>query len=90
MTLTRSGAVLATNLPCQVDTVSIPIDLMGRSDIPVDLYELYSLGWNTPAPQRGDYFTNQASGAVYQVFGNPYIADGTVQCRVTKYLGSTP
>ena len=90
MTLKRAGTVLAQNLPCQLDTVNIPIQFMGRSDIPVDLYALASLGWNTPAPQRQDYFIDQATNTAYQVYGNPYVADGTVQCQVTKYLGGTP
>ena len=91
MTLKRTGVgTLASDLPMQIDTMSIPIELLGRADIPVDLYDLYSLGWDTPTPQRSDYLTDQASGITYQVYGNPYIADGTVQLRATKYLGVTP
>jgi hypothetical protein len=90
MTLKRAGSTLAKNLRCQLDTVNIPLELMGRQDIPTDLYDLYSLGWDTPAPQRGDYFTDQATNITYQVYGNPYIADATIQMRVTRYLGVTP
>lgn len=91
MTLKRGTTTLASNLPCQVDVFSIPIELMGRADIPVDLYDIYSLGWDSPAPQRSDYFIDEAPGGLtYQVYGNPYVADGTVQLRATKYLGVTP
>ena len=91
MTLTDSaGNVRASGLLCQLDTVNLPWNLEVQSLVPTDWFDLYSMGWTSPIPNRGDYFVDQASGTKYSMFSTVFIGPDTVQVRVTKYSGVTP
>lgn len=90
MTLQRAGSALAQHLPCQLDTVNIPLNLEVQGSIPTDWYDLYSIGWTSPVPQRGDYFIDEATSTHYSVFGNIGQYAGHLECRVTRYAGATP
>lgn len=88
MTLTtEGGTTIQANLPCQLDTVNIPWNAEVQGLIPTDWYDLYSIGWTSPVPQRGQYFVDQTSGARYQVFGNPAAYVDHIEVRVTRYPG---
>ena len=87
MTLTtEAGVTIKQNLPCQLDTVNIPWN-MEIGLIPTDWYDLFSIGWKTPVPARGQYFVDQATSARYQVFGNPATYNDHLEVRVTRYPG---
>lgn len=94
MTLQHSNnTVVAQHLPAQLDTVNIPFNMDVGGWIPDDSYDLYSLGWISPVPIRGDYFVDEAdpSGKTkYSVFGNPAVYFDHIECRLTKYAGTTP
>jgi hypothetical protein len=83
-------AVLATNLPCQVDTVNLPWNMEAQGSIPDDWFDIYSLGWISPVPSRGNYFVDQATGTKYQVFSVTASYIDHLECRVTRYAGTTP
>lgn len=89
-TLTDSQGNPAVNLPVQVDTVNVPIELEVQGTIPVDYFEFYSLGWVTPVPIRGNYFVDQATGAKYTVCGRPAVYSSHLEMRVSLPLGVTP
>lgn len=91
MTLEHSnGTVVARDLTCQLDTVNIPLNMEGQGLIPTDWFDLFSLGWTSPIPGRGDYFVDQATGTKYSVFGEPGVYFDHIECRLTKYAGTTP
>lgn len=90
MTLQRNGSPIATDLPVQLDVVNIPIDLMVSGNVPVDLYDLYSLGWTSPIPLRSDYFVDQVTGVKYSVYGNPGVYFDHVECRISRYAEGAP
>ncbi len=91
MTLTEeNGTVIATGLSCQLDTVNLPWNNEVQGLVPTDWYDLYSNGWDSPVPERGNYFVDETSGVKYQVFSTVFQGIGTLQMRVTKYSGSTP
>lgn len=91
MTLQHAdGTVLATGKPCQLDPVNLPWMMEGQGMIPVDSYDLYTIGWTTPAPIRGDYFVDEATGTKYSVFSTIFTTQTSLQLRVTKYSGVTP
>ncbi len=91
MTLTdSSGNVRASGLLCQLDTVNLPWNLEAQSLVPTDWFDLYSIGWISPLPNRGDYFVDQTSGTKYSMFSTVFVGPDTVQVRVSKYSGVTP
>lgn len=91
MTLTQAnGTPVQANLPCQLDTVNIPWNMEVQSTIPTDWYDLYSMGWTSPVPQRGQYFVDQATGTKYSVFGNVAVYVDHLEVRITRYGGTTP
>lgn len=91
MNLTDSGGnPRASNLLCQLDTANIPWNMEVTGLIPTDWYDLYSIGWSSPVPNRGDYFVDVATGTKYSMFSEVYIGPDTIQVRVTKYSGVTP
>jgi hypothetical protein len=91
MTLTHSnGTVVAQHLLCQLDTVNLPWNMEVQGMVPTDWYDLYSVGWDTPVPLRSDYFVDETTGTKYSMFSEVFVSLGTVQCRVTKYSGTTP
>lgn len=91
MSLAHSdGTVYATNLPVQLDTVNLPLNMEVQGLIPIDWYDLYSIGWNSPIPVRGDYFIDQATSTKYSMFSTVFVGTNTVQLRLTKYSGVTP
>lgn len=97
MTLTdESGNLKAANLLCQLDTVNLPWNAEVQGLIPDDWYDLYSIGWSSPIPVRGDFFVVASAspvdtvGTKYQVFSTIYAGPDTVQLRVTRYSGTTP
>ena len=91
MTLTHEdGTVVACGLLCQLDTVNLPFNMDGQGLTPTDYFDLYSIGWDTPIPIRGDYFVDETTGAKYSMFSEVFRSLGTIQVRVTKYSGVTP
>lgn len=91
MTLQHSnGTVVAQHLPCQLDTVNIPLNMEEQGLIPTDWYDLYSLGWTSPVPARSDYFVDEATQTKYSVFGNPAVYVDHLEVRLSKPLGATP
>lgn len=88
MTLTsEDGTTIQADLPVQLDTVNVAWNADVGGLVPDDSYDLYSIGWTTPIPQRGQYFVDQQSGARYQVFSNPAPYLDHIECRVTRYPG---
>lgn len=81
---------LGRHLPIQLDTINVEILLEAGGEIPVDRYALYSFAWIYPVPQRGDYFTDEATGISYQVFGvvKQYLMH--LECACTRYDGAVP
>lgn len=91
MTLEQaSGTPIATNLPAQLDTVNIPWNMEVQGMIPTDWYDLYSIGWTSPVPQRGQYFVDQKTNTKYSVFGNVAVYTDHLEVRVSRYSGVTP
>lgn len=97
MTLTDEyGNLKAQNLFCQLDRVNLPWNVEQQGLEPTDWYDLYSIGWSSPAPARGDLFTVTSAspvdtvGTQYQVFSTIYAGPDTIQLRVTRYSGVTP
>lgn len=91
MTLTYpDGTPIATDLACQLDTVNIPWNMEVQSMIPTDWYDLFSVGWTSPVPQREQYFVDQTTGTKYSVFGNVAIYNDHLEVRVSRYSGTTP
>lgn len=90
MTLKQSdGTVIATNLPVQLDTVNIPWN-MEQGVIPTDWYDLFSLGWTSPVPARGEYFVDQSTNVRYSVFGKVATYIDHLEVRIAQYSGVTP
>ncbi len=88
MTLTdEAGNMIQQHLPVQLDTVNIPWNAEANGMVPTDWYDLYSIGWTTPVPARGQYFVDEANGARYQIFGNPATYTDHIECRITRYPG---
>jgi hypothetical protein len=84
------GTVIASNLPCQIDTVNIPINMEVQQDVPTDWFDLFSVNWTSPVPIRGNYFVDQATGAKYAVFGRAAVYIDHLEVRVALPLGATP
>ena len=85
-----AGNVIKANLPVQLDTVNIPLNMEAQGLVPTDWYDLFSLNWTSPVPARGNYFVDQATGTKYSVFGLPAVYVDHLEVRVTKYSGTTP
>lgn len=91
MSLQRGGQIIASHLPCRMDPVNIPLELMGQRNIPADLWDLRVLNRMTPLPVRGDYFIDEADGVTaYAVYGHVDAKVNRVSCRVTRPAGVTP
>jgi hypothetical protein len=91
MTLKHSdGTQVKQHLPCQMDTVNIPMNMEDQGMIPTDWYDLYSLGWISPVPVRGDVFVDETTNNKYSVFGNPAVYTDHLEVRVSIPLGDTP
>lgn len=91
MTLQQSnGNVRASNLLCQLDTKNETWLMGGGGGIPDDAYDLFSIGWITPVPNRTDVFVDQATNTKYQVYGNPKNYGDHLELAVTRYSGVTP
>lgn len=91
MTLQQAnGTPIQANLPCQLDTTNIPWNMENQGLIPTDWYDLYSIGWTSPVPQRGQYFVDQRTGTKYSVFGNPAVYVDHLEVRISRYSGVTP
>jgi len=90
MTLQRNGTVIAQHLPCQVDTVNLPYNMEAQGLIPTDWFDVYSIGWTSPVPQRGDYLVDEATTAKYSVFSTIFQGINTLQFRVSRPSGATP
>lgn len=91
MTLMRSnGEIIAQHLNVQLDTVNIPWNMEVGATIPTDWYDLFSLGWTSPIPQRSNYFMDESSGVKYGVFGNPTVYFDHIEVRISRYSGETP
>lgn len=92
----ENGNLKVQNLLVQLDTVNLPWNAEVSGSIPDDWYDLYSIGWSTPVPVRGDLFVVTSAspvdsvGTKYQVFSTIYAGPDTIQLRVTKYSGVTP
>lgn len=91
MTLQQAdGTLIEAHLPCQLDTVSVQWNMEAQALIPTDWYDLYSVGWTTPAPQRGQYFVDETTGTKYSIFGNPAVYMDHIEVRIARYGGETP
>jgi hypothetical protein len=86
----ENGTPIAQHLPVQVDTVNIPWNAEVSGLIPDDWFDIYTIGWTSPVPQRGQFLVDETSGTVYQVFGNPAPYVDHIEVRVTRYSGNTP
>lgn len=92
----EAGNLKAQNLLCQLDRANLPWNAEVQGLIPTDWYDLYSIGWSSPVPVRGDFFVVTSaspidtSGTKYQVFSTIFEGPDTIQLRVTKYSGTTP
>jgi hypothetical protein len=89
MTLTDSnGTVIASDLACILDPANVPWNMEVQGMNPTDWFDLQSLFWTTPIPQRSNYFVDQATGVKYSVFGllAPYIDH--LEVRVSKPSGA--
>lgn len=96
MTLMRSnGEIRSKGLAVQLDDVNIPLNLEVGGYNATDWYDLYSIGWITPVPDRSDYFVvelpAEEKGDQYSVFGN---SKGRytdhIETRLSNFLGKTP
>lgn len=85
--INEDGTPVQANLPCQLDTANIPWNAEVSGFVPTDWYDLFSVNWTSPVPQRGQYFVDQATGFRYQVFSNPAPYIDHIECRVTRYPG---
>lgn len=91
MTLkTSGGTIRAQHLRCQLDTVNLPWTMDVGGLVPVDQYDVFSLGWTAPVPNRSDYLVDEATGTAYSMFSEVFQGMNTLQFRVTKYSGVTP
>lgn len=97
MTLTDSqGNPRASHLLCQLDRVNLPLNLEVQGLTPTDWFDLYSVGWSSPIPNRSDYFVvekdtpTDPAGTKFSMFSTIFAGPDTVQVRVTKYSGVTP
>lgn len=96
MLTAENGDLKAQNLLVQLDTFNLPWNAETQGLTPTDWYDLYSIGWSSPIPVRGDYFVVtvaspvDAIGTKYQVFSTIYAGPDTVQLRVSRYSGVTP
>ena|SRR5579863_7469103 len=92
MTLFRGTALgqpAAQGLAVQLETVNIPPNLQ-NGGVVTDWFDLYSLGWATPVPYRGDTFIDEQTGAQYSVYGIPKAYFDHVECRLTYYGSPEP
>lgn len=87
---TSAGATRQADLPVHTDNVNLPLELQAQGAIPVDVYDVYSLGWLTPVPNRTDYLIDQATNTKYSMFSTVFQGHDGLQFRVSKYSGSTP
>jgi hypothetical protein len=84
------NTVVVTHKKCQLDTVNLPWNMEVGGTDPTDWYDLYTIGWKSPKPIRGDYFVDEKTGVEYSVFSTVFEATNSLQLRVTQYSGKTP
>jgi hypothetical protein len=92
----ESGTPIASGLLCQLDNVNLSWNAEQQGLEPTDWWDLYSVGWSSPIPARGDYFVvtvaspTDSVGTKYQMFSTLYAGPDTLQLRVVRYSGVTP
>lgn len=88
----NAGNLRAQNLLCQLDRANIPWNMEAQGLIPTDWYDLYSIGWSSPVPNRGDYFVDLSTTppTKYAMFSTVFAGPDTIQVRVTLFGGTTP
>jgi hypothetical protein len=87
----ENDAIVERHLAVQLDDVNIPLNLEVNTSIPTDWYDLYSIGWISPIPIRGDYFVDEGDSTKYSVFGDPKGRyTDHLEMRVSCYAGTTP
>jgi hypothetical protein len=88
MTLQQEdGTPIAQHLACQLDTVNIPWNMENQGMTPDDWYDLYSIGWTSPVPARGNIFVDESTNKKYRVFGNPAPYIDHLEVRVSMLPG---
>lgn len=85
-----NGTVVKADLPVHMDNVNLPMELQAQSTIPVDVYEVFTMGWMEPVPIRSDYLVDQATQAKYSMFSTVFTGHDGLQFRASKPLGTTP
>ncbi len=80
------------SLSCQIDNLSIPWQMGGDMiQIAFDRYTIYSLGWTSPVPVRGNVLVDLATGLQYVVEGNVAVYSNHLEMQVTNMpAGSVP
>lgn len=92
----ESGNLKAQNLLVQLDRVNLLWNAEVTGLVPDDWYDLYSIGWSSPVPVRGDFFVVTVAspidtvGTKYQMFSTVFEGPDTLQLRVVRYSGVTP
>jgi len=84
------GTVVKADLPVHLDNVNLPLELQVQGGVPVDIYEVFTLGWMAPIPDRTDYLVDQATNTKYSMFSTVFPGHDGLQFRVSKYSGITP
>jgi hypothetical protein len=87
---TASGSTRQADLAVHMDNINLPLELQAQGAIPVDVYEVYTMGWLTAIPNRTDYLVDQATNTKYSMFSTVFHGHDGLQFRVSKYSGSTP
>jgi hypothetical protein len=91
MTLQQENdTVIQQHLPCRLDPANIPWNMEVGGLVPTDWFDLRVLNRVQPLPVRGDYFVDEATNTKYQVFGDVVAYVNRIQCRVSRYSGTTP
>ncbi len=84
------GEIVAQHLPIQLETVNLDWQMQVQGMIPVDVFDVFTIGWTTPQPIRTDYLVDEATGTKYSMFSTVFVATTTLQFRVSRYSGATP
>lgn len=85
-----NGTIVQADLVVQMDPVNLPLQMQVQGDIPVDIYQVVTIGWLTPVPLRSDYIVDQADNVQYSMFSTVFPGHDGLQFQVSKYSGSTP
>lgn len=77
-------------LPVTLDPVTLDNwNMQAQNTIPVDLFDVETVGWSTPIPLRSDYLIDQ-DGAKYSIYTQIFKGQNTLQFRVSRPSGATP